>query len=106
MAETIEKTVDSGKTLFDISVDTGQICMGFEADTPEKGQLQAFCMRLSDKDLVKKLLRSNRKIWLLVNNFLTKSLKIDMLLSFFRGICFKLHTNLTSINGKIQLSLT
>ena len=36
MAETIEKTVDSGKTLFDISVDTGQICMGFEADTPEK----------------------------------------------------------------------
>ena len=36
MADTIEKTVNSGKTLFDISVNTGQICMGFEADTPEK----------------------------------------------------------------------
>ena len=34
--DTIENPVDSGKTFFDISVNTGQICMGFEADTPEK----------------------------------------------------------------------
>ena len=33
MADTIEKYVNSGKTLFDISINTGQICMGFEADT-------------------------------------------------------------------------
>ena len=33
MTDTIEKNIDSGKTFFDISVCTGQICMGFEADT-------------------------------------------------------------------------
>ena len=27
---------DSGKAFFDISVNTGQICMEFEADTPQK----------------------------------------------------------------------
>ena len=32
-AETIGKTVDSGKTFFDIAVNAGQICMGFRADT-------------------------------------------------------------------------
>ena len=31
MVDTIEKPVDSGKTFFDISVNTGQICKGFEA---------------------------------------------------------------------------
>ena len=35
MAHTIEKTIDSGKTFFDISINTGQICMGLVADTPE-----------------------------------------------------------------------
>ena len=36
MADHIEKKpVDSGKTFFETSVNTGQICMGFEADTPE-----------------------------------------------------------------------
>ena len=35
MADTIEKTLHSGKTFFDISVTTGQICRGVEADTPE-----------------------------------------------------------------------
>ena len=34
MADTIEKNpIDSGKTFCYISVNTGQICMGFEADT-------------------------------------------------------------------------
>ena len=33
MAGTIEKPVDSGKTLSDIAINTGQICMGFKADT-------------------------------------------------------------------------
>ena len=32
----LKKSVDLGKTFFDISVNTSQICMGFEADTPEK----------------------------------------------------------------------
>ena len=53
MADTIEKTDDSCKTVFDISVNTGQICMGFKV---EKWQQQAHCRRLSDKDLVKKFL--------------------------------------------------
>ena len=32
----LKSPVDSGKTFFYISVNTGQIGMGFEADTPEK----------------------------------------------------------------------
>ena len=32
----LEILCDLGKTLFDISVNTGQICMKFEADTPQK----------------------------------------------------------------------
>ena len=32
----LKNPVDSGKTFFNISVNTGQIDMGFEADTPEK----------------------------------------------------------------------
>ena len=35
MADTIEKPVDSGKTFFDISINTDQIGIGFEANTPE-----------------------------------------------------------------------
>ena len=31
----VKNTVDPGKTFFDISVNTGQIVMCFEADTPE-----------------------------------------------------------------------
>ena len=37
MADTIEKKhVDSAKASFDISINTGQICMEFKADTMEK----------------------------------------------------------------------
>ena len=36
MADTIENTVDLGKTFFNISVNTDQIYMGFDADTQEK----------------------------------------------------------------------
>ena len=43
MVDTIENPVDSGKTFFDISVKTGQIYMGFEADTPEKWQQHGTC---------------------------------------------------------------
>ena len=61
-ANTIKKNpANSGKTFFDISVNTGQICMGFKADTPEKWQQQANHKQLLDKDLVKKLLTSKRK---------------------------------------------
>ena len=47
--------VVSGKIALDISSNTGQICMGFEAGTMAKIQQHAdrTCMRLSDKDLVK-----------------------------------------------------
>ena len=61
MADTIENPFDSGKTYFDISVNTDQIGMGFEADTPEKMTATFRRMQLSDKDLVKKLLTGNRK---------------------------------------------
>ena len=50
--------------------------MGFEADTLAKMTKYAHCTRLMEKDLIKKLLTSNRKIRLLVNNFLTRSLKV------------------------------
>ena len=30
----LKNPVDSGKTFFDISLNTGQVGMGFEADTP------------------------------------------------------------------------
>ena len=36
MADTFSKPLDSGKTIFDISVNTDQIGMVFKADTPEK----------------------------------------------------------------------
>ena len=32
----MKKALDSGKTFFDISVNAGQICIWFEADTLEK----------------------------------------------------------------------
>ena len=70
----MSKPLESGKTFFDISVNTDQIGMGFEADTPEKLQQHVDLLRLSDKDPVKKLLTSNQIFQLLVNNFLTRSL--------------------------------
>ena len=73
MADTIENPINSGKTFFDSFVDIGQISLGFEADTSESWQQHAHCMRLTDKNLIKKLLTSNRKIRLLVNSFLTRS---------------------------------
>ena len=42
----------SKNTFFDISIITCQICMGFEADAPDKLQKHAHLIRLSDKDLV------------------------------------------------------
>ena len=36
IADTIKNLVDSGNTFFDISVNTDQICVMFEADTPGK----------------------------------------------------------------------
>ena len=46
MADTSEYTVDSGKISFDISGITGQICMRFEADTPEKEEHHTHSIRL------------------------------------------------------------
>ena len=74
MAHNIENLADSGRTFFDISLNTDQIGIGFEADTHEKMTATCHRMRLSDKDLGKKLLTSNRKIRLLVSNFLNRSL--------------------------------
>ena len=47
----LEILCDSGKTLFDISVNTGQICMKFEADTPQKLKY-AHLTKFSDKKLI------------------------------------------------------
>ena len=52
MADTCQKLLDSDKPLFDISVNTGQISMGFKADTLEKLQKYANFIRLLDKYLV------------------------------------------------------
>ena len=56
---TSKQPVDLSKTFFDISVNTGQISMGFEADIPEKRQKNAQSIRLLEKDLVKKLLTNS-----------------------------------------------
>ena len=40
----LKNPVDSGKTFFDISVNTGQIGMWFKADTPEKRHQHAHHM--------------------------------------------------------------
>ena len=41
MVDTCQKHPNLGKTFFAIFVDTGQICTGFEADTPKKLQKHA-----------------------------------------------------------------
>ena len=46
----LKNPVYSGKTFFDYSVNTGQIDMGFGADTPEKRPQHAHCMRLTVKE--------------------------------------------------------
>ena len=48
----LEILCDSGKTLFDISINTGQICMKFEADTPQKLLKYAHLSKYSDKKLI------------------------------------------------------
>ena len=48
----LEILCDSVKTLFDISVNTGQICMKFEADTPQKLLKYAHLTKFSDKHLI------------------------------------------------------
>ena len=48
----LEILCDSGKTLFDISVNIGQICMRFEADTPQKLLKYAHLSKFPDKKLI------------------------------------------------------
>ena len=48
----LEILCDSDKTLFDISVNTGQICMKFEADTPHELLKYAHLTKFSDKKLI------------------------------------------------------
>ena len=48
----LEILCDSGKTLFDISVNTGQICMRFEANTPQKLLKYAQLTKFPDKKLI------------------------------------------------------
>ena len=81
------KTVDSGNTFFNISVNNGQICMGYEANILAKWQQQAHCMRLKDKDLVKSYWRATEKFGCLSIThqiFVRNSLKMDNLFSLFR----------------------
>ena len=72
MADFFSKPLDSGNTFFDISVNTGQICMAFGADTPEKNNRPI--VRPYKDQLVRKLLTSIRKIRLLTNKILTRCL--------------------------------
>ena len=74
--------VDSGNTFFDISVNTDQIGMGFEAD-------------FSKNESNMSILATSRK-----------SHTMFLLRSILRGICFKHLSNLTSINGNISEILT
>ena len=67
--------------------------------------------RLSDKDLVKKLLTSNRIFRLLVNNFLTRSLSESRLrwtccFHFLGGIRFKPHANLITIHRNTEVNIS
>ena len=48
----LEILCDSGKTLFDISVNAGQICMRFEADIPQKLLIYAHLTKFPDKKLI------------------------------------------------------
>ena len=48
----LEILCDSGKTLFDISVNAGQICMRFEADTPQKLLKFSRLTKFPDKKLI------------------------------------------------------
>ena len=73
--------------------------MEIKANTLEKWKQHVDLLQLSDKDLVKKLLTSNRIFRLLVNNFLTRRWACCC---YFQGICFKSHANLTGINGNIK----
>ena len=45
MVDACQNPLDSGKTFFDISLNTDQISMGFEADTQEKNEsnMSIFC---------------------------------------------------------------
>ena len=103
------KILYSGKTFIDIPVNTDQIHIWFDANTP--GKTKAICpSQLSKKDLVKKLLTGNQIFQLLVNAFLSRSLSechahmMGMFLSVFQAIYFKYHANLSSINGNIKES--
>ena len=93
----MSKPLDSVKTFCDISVNTDQIVMGFEADTPFKLKQHANRSTLRTKIWLKSIDQ------LLVTNFLTRSLShtMGMLLSFF----FKFYANLTSNKGNIRESL-
>ena len=48
----LEILCDSGKTLFDISVNTGQICMKFEADTLQILLKYVHLTKFPDKKLI------------------------------------------------------
>ena len=48
----MEIMCDSGKTLFDISVNTDHICMKFEADTPQKLLKYTHLTKFSGKRLI------------------------------------------------------
>ena len=48
----LEILCDSGKPLFDISINTGQICMKFEADTPQILLKYVHLNKCPDKKLI------------------------------------------------------
>ena len=52
MADVRYKPYDSDNNFFDISVNTGQICIGFEVDKLKNYKKHVHLIRLLDKDLV------------------------------------------------------
>ena len=65
---------NSGKTFFDISINTHQIGIWFEADTLEKCGNMSIFSNFQTKIWLKNVVMSNRIFRLLINNFLTRSL--------------------------------
>ena len=108
MADSCQNT-----SFFDISVNNDRICMGFEADTPAKWKQHVHFERLSDKDLVKKLLVNNR-ISVARQNFFTRALSESRVqwtcCCHFSGISasksMQIWSVLTEISKKVLLEST
>ena len=101
----LSQSLNSSETFFDISVNTDQIGMGFEADTREKLKQLVHLLHLSDKDLVKDINKQGCwSITFLPYLWLKVPYDGHVVVIFLRYICFKPNANLTSMNWNIGVS--